>query len=255
VVKGIYQPELQVKSLYCTRENRVLFSNLTFSLDSREWVQIQGRNGSGKSSLLKMLVGLLPKSVDLAQANPPQEILWQGRSIDFTDPSYLKKLIYIGHKSGIHLGLTVMENLEFYFKLRETESNKKNSKTAANSETTTETITSALQIFDLEKVANVVCEELSAGFRQRVALARLCFSTAKLWVLDEPCTALDQQGIIVFCQLLTQHLQKGGSAIIVSHTPLQTMDATLKQQILFLEENEPRKETGSGEKHKEWQID
>lgn len=243
MIEGVYQSELQVKSLCCIRENRTLFSNLTFSVGSKEWLQIQGRNGSGKSSLLKMLVGLLPKGINPScrghsqDVESLQDILWRGKPINFTDPAYLKDLFYMGHKSGIHLGLTVMENLEFYSKLQEAQEKEEQNKAGKN-KGITKTITSALKKFDLEKVANVVCEELSAGFCQRVALARLCFSTAKLWVLDEPCTALDQPGIAIFCQILTQHLQIGGIAIIVSHTPLHTLDAGLKHRVLFLEKDE-----------------
>lgn len=205
---------LQVEQLCCLRENITLFSNLTFSLNPGSWLQVRGTNGSGKSSLLRSIVGLL--------SCVSGQIRWKGRNIRFPDRDYARDYAYLGHKIAVQKRLTPFENLKWW--------NKFNAASCQDNAS----LHRALALWKLTHISHIPCEQLSAGQCQRVALVRLSLQRSLLWVLDEPTTALDVEGRQLFELKLQQHLQSGGMAIIVSHTPLEGI--SFSAQCLVMEE-------------------
>ncbi len=198
---------LSVTNLECIRNEQVLFSNLSFTLKPGEILHVTGANGSGKSSLLQILSGLL---------SPHQgELYWQGAIVANADSNYFAQLIYIGHKTGVKSGLTVMENLKMISQLSH-----------SFSVIDWDFILSYLALTSFKQV---LCHRLSAGQRQRVALARLLILDAPLWILDEPFTAIDKEGLGLIQTLLMNHTRKGGVAVLSSHQSFALQETVIKQ--------------------------
>jgi len=190
---------LTAKDLMCVRDDRVLFENLNFSITSGQLLQIEGHNGSGKTSLLRILCGL---------ALPAEgEIHWNNQNIDDIRYDYHADLIYIGHAHGVKSELTPLENLKIAQSL-----------SATPLETDLEL---ALQKVGLRGFEDVLSRTLSAGQQRRVSLARLLISKTALWILDEPFTSLDKAGIQYVEELLENHIENGGMAILTSHHTVQ----------------------------------
>lgn len=181
--------------LSCTRQALQLFTDLSLQVEPGEMVLVEGANGSGKSSLLRLLTGLAtPDSGD---------IFWRGQPIQTVATDYRANMHYISHSNGLKLGLTVIENVRLVSCLA-----------LNNLSMQASTVFSSLQLDDcLHKQARY----LSAGQKRRVALARLWLLPRPLWILDEPLTALDVQTQTFFLSQLESHLQQGGMAIISSH--------------------------------------
>ena len=179
---------LQVEQLACERDERCLFSGLQFSVRAGEIWHIKGPNGSGKTSLLRQLAGLLP--VDKGDISFPAE----------------KSLLYIGHKLALKEQLTANENLAWL--------------TALSTPSTEQQRYSALAKVGLRGFEESLVSHLSAGQKRRVALARLHLQTAPLWLLDEPLTAMDQEGIKDQQGWFSEHLEKGGAMVFTSHQDL-----------------------------------
>lgn len=207
-------PLLHADGVSSIRSGRVLFSQLQFAIHKGEIWQITGANGAGKSTLLRMLAGLLI----------PHEgvIKFQGTPINKVRDEYHQQLLYIGHKAAVKPELTALENVYWQRRL------------AGDTSATLE------QPHDwelLEQLGLLGLEEeftgrLSAGQQRRVALSRLWCCGADLWILDEPFTALDVEGIALLQQRFQQHLKQGGSIIITSHQPLSDNDLPLQQLVL-----------------------
>ncbi len=189
------QNTLVVTQLTCVRDDRVLFKDLNFQLNAGELLQIEGHNGSGKTSLLRILCGL-----SLAEAG---QVLWQNQDIEEDKSVYWRHLAYIGHAPGIKLELTPLENLQMAKTLAAYPANI--------------ALESALEQVGLYGFEDVPTRTLSAGQQRRVALARLLTNDIQLWILDEPFTALDKKAIQMVENLLDQHAQRGGMAVITSH--------------------------------------
>lgn len=190
---------LTAKSLSCERGERLLFDNLNFTVRPGEILQVTGANGAGKSSLLKIIAGLIQPQAGT--------VLWQQQPIADNKAIYLANMHYLGHLDGIKLGLTVLENVNFAGCLM--------AKMAIDSHT-------AIQHVGLADFSQSLASTLSAGQKRRIALAQLIVSGAKLWILDEPFTALDQQTTVIVEQLIESHRQNGGMAIIATHQSTQT---------------------------------
>ena len=196
---------LNIKHLQCIRDDRVLFDDLNFSLDSGHLIQIEGRNGSGKTSLLRILCGLtLPTE---------GTVYWNNEDIQETQSSYWASLAYIGHHPAVKAELTPLENLAMARAL----SIKPNSIS----------LLEALDKVGLYGFEDVPARTLSAGQQRRVALARLLVNEAKLWILDEPFTALDKAAIRMIETLLDEHARQGGMAVLTSHHTVNCVHASI----------------------------
>ncbi|MCW9023137.1 MAG: cytochrome c biogenesis heme-transporting ATPase CcmA [Gammaproteobacteria bacterium] len=193
---------LEVQSLSCTREDRDLFSGLSFTLTPGHALQIEGPNGSGKTTILRLLCGLrLPDEGD---------ILWNGQSIFEDRAEYLSNLAYIGHAHGVKGELTPLENLQV-----------SQAMSAVESPISADEALEKLGLFGFEDAPS---RTLSAGQRRRVALARLMLNPVPLWILDEPFTAIDIHGQKQIENMITEHVLRGGMAILTSHHPLDLSD-------------------------------
>ncbi len=189
---------LHLKSISCTRGYRDLFTDLEFELCPGQVLRVEGKNGSGKTSLLRIMAGL---------AQPLEgEVLWQGRKIDHAESEYLNNLLFIGHRAGIKFELTPVENLCM-------------AKSLHGSRSTT-SIESALEKVGLYGFEDIPCGRLSAGQKRRVALAQLLLTHAKFWILDEPYTSLDVNAVAMLESVFAQHVEQGGILVITSHQPV-----------------------------------
>jgi len=195
---------LHVKSISCTRGYRDLFTGLDFQLSEGQVLRVEGKNGTGKTSLLRIMSGL---------AQPLEgEVLWQGKKIHHPESEYFQNLLFIGHRAGIKYELTPIENLCMAKSL--------------NGSKTENGIEEALYQVGLYGFEDIPCARLSAGQKRRVALAQLYLTQAKVWILDEPYTSLDVAAVAMLEELFTQHINEGGSLVITSHQPvtLKTSD-------------------------------
>ncbi|MDP8080124.1 cytochrome c biogenesis heme-transporting ATPase CcmA [Phocoenobacter skyensis] len=203
--------QLKVVQLCCQRGNKRLFSHLDFCWNAGDFVQVEGHNGIGKTSLLRILVGL---------AQPLSgEIFWNNCKIHKNREEYHHNLLYLGHLAGIKQELTAWENLQFYQKVTDCKQGD-------------DILWDVLQKVGLFGREDIIASQLSAGQQKRIALARLWLSNAPLWILDEPFNAIDKQGVQVLTQLFEQHTQKGGIVILTSHQAIPSE----KLKILQLEE-------------------
>lgn len=198
---------LDAKNLNCVRGGRELFSGLSFSIQSGDALVVEGANGSGKTSLLRMLCGF----------NLPNEgiISWCGEAIDKHE-KYQQQISYVGHTSGIKLDLSVSENLSFAQKL-------------VGSERSEAEIKEIIRSVGLFKQRNVLTYKLSAGQKRRVALARLQLEERPIWILDEPLTALDKEFVSNFEIVLREHLGNGGLLVVTTHRELNIPEHNIKR--------------------------
>lgn len=195
---------LEVKNLACLRNEQVLFSNVDFSLSPQNVLFLQGENGSGKTSLLRILCGFrLPDE---------GEINWAGDFIAAT-PEYFQNISYVGHKNGIKDELTVEENLNLMRSM------------ATASDIQTEHVLKQIGLF---KRADVLARQLSAGQKRKLALARLMMTENSFWILDEPFTSLDKATVGFFESLIKQHINRGGMLILTSHHEIDLTGLSVK---------------------------
>ncbi|MBZ9610259.1 cytochrome c biogenesis heme-transporting ATPase CcmA [Rheinheimera maricola] len=191
------QELLQAQALSCIRQDRVLFEQLSFTVRAGDILQVAGKNGAGKSSLLRLLAGL----------SAPDEGTLHYRSQPLSDvvDDYAANLCFIGHQSGIHEQLTALENLAFW------------RAAAGVPQPDDYALLAQLGLAGLE---DIPCNMLSAGQQRRVSLARLWFTSCQVWILDEPFTALDQSAIAMLQQYFLQHLNRGGAIVLTTHQNL-----------------------------------
>ncbi|MBF7982862.1 MULTISPECIES: cytochrome c biogenesis heme-transporting ATPase CcmA [Rahnella] len=199
-------------NLSCVRDERTLFSGLSFTVLPGEMVQIEGRNGAGKTSLLRILAGL--SSPDAG------EVRWQGVSTRRQRDVFHQELLYLGHQPGIKSVLTAFENLAFYLSV---------SSPSVRGDAAAEAIYQALENVGLLGYEDVTVAQMSAGQQRRVALARLWLSNAPLWILDEPLTAIDKQGVATLIALFEQHAEQGGMVLLTTHQDLQGVNRDVRK--------------------------
>ena len=191
---------LETQSLECVRDDRLLFNDLSFTVAEAEVLQIEGPNGSGKTSLLRIICGLRQ-----AEAG---KVFWQGESIIANREDYYANMVYIGHLPCIKGDLTVLENIRALLDTR-------------SLSLSTDEIESVLAKVGLATYEDVQGKALSSGQRRRILLAFVELSKAKLWILDEPLTALDVQGVALMESMILDHKKSGGSVVFTTHHGMQ----------------------------------
>jgi heme exporter protein A len=187
---------LETIDLECTRGERLLFSHLAVRIEPGSCVRIGGENGAGKTSLLRILCGLL--------APTHGEVRWDGQGIRTLREEYWQTLAYVGHLNGVKDDLTALENVRFAGELGGRADD-------ARAEV-------ALRALGLGGFLRSQARFLSQGQRRRIALARLFLAErARLWILDEPFTALDVRGVKVLSDLIGAQAQRGGIVVLTTH--------------------------------------
>jgi len=194
---------LEAAHLTCQRGERTLFTGLSFTLSAGELLQVAGPNGSGKTSLLKLLCGL----------SPPLEgtVNWQNAPVRGED--FRRNLLYIGHQNAVKEDLSALENLRIATDF-------------AGEPLSDAQALAALARMGLAGREHLPAKVLSQGQKRRVTLARLLVSRAPLWVLDEPLTALDVRAVELIQLRLAEHLARQGMVVLTTHQPLQVPGVT-----------------------------
>lgn len=188
-------PFLEAVALSCERDWRLLFDRLDLCIAGGEMLQISGPNGSGKTSLLRLLSGLMQPTAG--------EVRLKGKPLESQRNELARNLLWIGHAAGIKGLLTAEENLTWLCALHQPAER--------------EAIWQALAEVGLRGFEDVPCHTLSAGQQRRVALARLYLAPPPLWILDEPFTALDRQGVAQLERHLATHCERGGMVVLTTH--------------------------------------
>ncbi len=191
-------PTLRVESVQGARGDRVLFSSLSFGLSRGQLLHITGPNGCGKTTLLRILCGLLTPLEGMVR--------WHGHDIRGSASIHRRECTYIGHRDGLKAELTALENLQFNARMSGCRDNG--------------VIDDSLRLLGLWEYQDLLVGHLSAGQRRRLALGRLLVKRAILWILDEPFTAIDVDGRDVIEAQLINHLQGDGIVVLTSHQAL-----------------------------------
>lgn len=186
---------IELRNLACERDERLLFAQLNVTFYAGQVVQILGPNGSGKTTLLRILAGVSRDYLG--------DILWGGQPITQVAWEFASESLYLGHLPGVKKSLTPLENLRWY--------------AALQGGVDDEQLLLALEHVNLAGYEDTPCYQLSAGQLRRVALARLKFSNARVWILDEPFTALDKAGVAQLEQQLADQAAAGGLVLVTSH--------------------------------------
>lgn len=191
---------LEAINVTCVRGDRLLFRGVNFSLAAGDLLELRGPNGGGKTSLLRILCGL---------ATPAEgEVRWNGTNIRTLREEYFGSLAYVAHLNGVKDELTALENLLAAERVAGRELSK------LEGEATLERV-------GLSNQRHLPTRVLSAGQRRRLTLARLLAARAKLWLLDEILTSLDESGFDLVRKLITEHIDDGGLAIVATHQDLK----------------------------------
>lgn len=188
---------LEVRNLACSRGEQLLFDEVSFVVAPGELLWVEGRNGSGKTSLLRILCGLSPADAG--------EIRWRGVKTRELGEDYSKDVAFLGHANALKDDLTIEENLKFGARL-------------SGSDASPARIDAALAGCGLSDRRELPVRHLSQGQRRRAALARLWLAHSRpLWILDEPFAALDAESVERLAAHLGAHLESGGLAVLTTH--------------------------------------
>jgi heme exporter protein A len=185
---------LEGEDLACWRGERAVFAGLSFRLEAGGALLLTGANGAGKSSLLRLLAGLIPAAEG--------RLLWEGEDALADRVAHARRLRYLGHGDALKPSLTAAENLGFYARLWGGE------------------VAPALAALGLTGLADLPARVLSSGQKRRLALARLALTPAALWLLDEPTVGLDAASVERLGALLADHRGRGGLVLAATHLPL-----------------------------------
>ena len=199
---------LSGSNLCLLRGDRCLFKELQFALNAGELMLVQGPNGSGKTSLLRAIAGLLGLEDGY--------ISWQGVRTESARQPFSADLVWLAHRVGFKGDLTLIENLRFESGLRSTRF---------------EDLDKILERFGLTRLTGLPMRSLSAGQQRRVALARMLISDARVWLMDEPFANLDAAGHILVLELITEHLAKNGICVVAAHQDVEIEAPTQRIQL------------------------
>ncbi|WP_411728219.1 cytochrome c biogenesis heme-transporting ATPase CcmA [Methyloglobulus sp.] len=195
---------LQGEDLSCTRDDRLLFASLGFTVHPGQVLLLEGNNGSGKTTLLRIICGFREPDTGA--------VLWCGDEIPHHQ--YYSDMAYVGHLDGIKKELTVLENLKLSLAL---------------GQPGLLTIQQALDKVQLSGYEDTLIQALSAGQKRRLSLARLLITRNVLWILDEPFTSLDKQGIVLIESLMAEHCANGGMMVMTSHHDVNLQDIDVQR--------------------------
>ena len=175
------------------RNHKKIFGNLGYTVSLNSCLLLTGKNGSGKTSLLKIIAGIIKPDGG--------KILWNNQEVRNFYQEYCSDIQYIGHQNFLKPHLTILENLLFYCQLQDTEM----------------LLPSAIRYFGLEEIADMEIHKLSAGWQKRVLLAKLLCCPGAIWLLDEPTNNLDKQGKELLFNLISSRIKDGGIVIAATH--------------------------------------
>jgi len=202
------------RDLTCVRGERRVFMGLDFVLGPGGALKLIGPNGSGKSSLLRLMAGLLAPAAGL--------LAWDGTAVAEDPEGHNGRLHYVGHLDAVKPVLTVAENLRFWAGIRAADD------VAA-------AVAGALEVFGVGHLADVPGRYLSAGQKRRVNLARIVATPTRLWLLDEPTTALDSAATAALEAAMTRHRAGGGMVVVSTHAAIALEDAAVLDLSRFSE--------------------
>jgi heme exporter protein A len=185
---------LEARDLACWRGDRAIFAGLSFTLEAGGALLLLGANGAGKSSLLRLLAGLIPAAEG--------QLLWDGRDALADRVGHAGRLRYLSHQDALKPSLSAQENLRFYARLWGGD------------------VAAALAAVGLADLADLPARVLSSGQKRRLALARLALAPVPLWLLDEPTVGLDAASVARLGGLLAAHRARGGAVLAATHLPL-----------------------------------
>jgi len=197
---------LQTRDLSCMRNDRLLFERLDIDLDAGQMLVVEGPNGCGKTSLLRILTGLR-----MADGG---DVLWRGEPVDRLAGDYFEQVNYVGHHDGVKHELSCLENLRL---------------ARAMGAPSGDDLDDVLEQVNLYAYGETDVGSLSAGQKRRLALARLLATEATLWILDEPFTSLDKASMAMFESVFEDHLQRQGMIVMTSHHDISLPQQSLKR--------------------------
>lgn len=198
---------LKISDLSCVRGDRELFAALTLEVNAGEVLHVCGPNGCGKTSLLRMMCGLMQPQAG--------EISWADQPISELEEEYFQEVAYLGHALAVKAELNALENLRFACSI-------------AGTTPDDAALSQALERFGLVGLLELPTRILSQGQKRRVALARFLLTRAKLWIMDEPFTALDNHAITLLRDVIVAHLDRGGMVVLTTHQDIPIAAARVK---------------------------
>lgn len=201
--------KLQLCNIRCEKGHENLFDSVACTLKNGDLLHVTGENGSGKTTLLRVLAGL--------NRHYEGELRWCGKNVRECWPDYAAQLLYLGHQPALKARLTARENLAWYAQ-------------CANADP--DIVPAALADLGLRGKSDLPVHQLSAGQQRRAVLARLYFSQQKLWILDEPFTAIDANGFAPILNCMRGHLSRGGMIVLTTHHGMEKID--IAHQTLLL---------------------